>query len=168
MDNRLEFEYEEDRNDVKFMIFTMYEIITREFEFRLNFYPHELDASEVMEKEEWDKDEDVQLDSPVEEYRRVLAEWVERRDETDKTVDHFTKASEPLDLPPLRVCEFMSQDDSRLRGRGRRRETHIRLGKDFLTWERPPTSALPLPSSQRLLATGEIVQDDEGGSAAKE
>lgn len=148
------------------MIFTLHEIITREFEFCSEFYPHELNASEVM-AQEWVQHEDTQLDSPVEEYRRVLGEWVERRAETDKTVDHFSKASEPLEWPPLRVCEYMAWDTGMLKRRGRFRKEVRQDGRDFLTWERPPTSALPLLEGQRLLATGEVVDDEEvGGESA--
>lgn len=74
-DNGCEFKYEKDCNDVKFVIFTLYEIITREFCFRLEFYPHELDASKIMRKRKWDKHRNVQLDSPVDEFRRVLGKW---------------------------------------------------------------------------------------------
>jgi len=34
-------------------------------------------------------------------------------------------------------------------------------GLDFLKWQRPPTRDLPLPQGRRLLATGEVVVDDE-------
>lgn len=145
---------------MKFVIFTLYELITREFEFRLNFYPHELDAAEVMKKKTWPKHPDTQLDHPVEDYRRVLGEWVKRRAETDKRVDHFSKAAEPLEWPPLQVCEFMKWDDGPLLRRGRMRCTMVQLRKEFPRWERPPTKKLPLPSGQRLLATGEAVNDD--------
>lgn len=37
--NGAKFEYDENRNDVKFIVFTVYEIITREFEFRSEFIP---------------------------------------------------------------------------------------------------------------------------------
>ncbi|KAK4150628.1 kinase-like domain-containing protein [Chaetomidium leptoderma] len=158
-ENRHEFQYAKDRNDIKFVIFTVYELITREFCFRREFYPHELDASKIMGKRKWVQHKDAQLDSPVEEYRRVLKEWAKRRAETDKEVDHFTKASTPLSWPPLRVDEFMSYDRSPLRKRGRMRSTLTTLGMDFLSWVRPPTRSLPLPEGQRLLATGEVVQD---------
>lgn len=44
-ENNLEFQYDADRDDVKFVIFTVYELITREFNFRQEFYPEELDHS---------------------------------------------------------------------------------------------------------------------------
>ncbi len=159
--NRLEFEYEKDRNDVKFVIFTVYEIITREFVFRREFYPHELDEKSLMRKRKWEKHRKAQLDSPVEEYRRVLSEWVKRRAKVDQKIDHFTKASEPLDWPPLSVSPDM-MDQGPLRRRGMMRE----FATDYLRWERLPTRALPLPNGQRLLATGDIVHDDEGSGTS--
>ncbi|KAK4108087.1 hypothetical protein N656DRAFT_792802 [Canariomyces notabilis] len=86
------FRYDAERNDVKFVMFTVYELITREFCFAEEFYPHELDASKIQRKRKWTKHPDTKLDRPVEEYRRVLDEWVARRTEADKVVDHSTKA----------------------------------------------------------------------------
>ncbi|KAK4133731.1 hypothetical protein BT67DRAFT_442647 [Trichocladium antarcticum] len=37
-ENNLEFQYDADRDDVKFVIVTVYELITREFNFRQEFY----------------------------------------------------------------------------------------------------------------------------------
>ncbi|KAG7285996.1 hypothetical protein NEMBOFW57_008292 [Staphylotrichum longicolle] len=130
-ENRLEFRYEPDRNDVKFVIFTVYELITREFCFRREFYPHELDESEVMSKKTWAKHREAKLDRPVAEYRRVLTEWVKRRAQTNKSVDHFTKASEPLSWPPLQVEPFMAWDQSPLKKRGRMRSTMSAPGQEL-------------------------------------
>ena len=138
----------------------MYELITRKYCFRREFYPHELDASIIMKKPKWLKHRNVRLDSPVEDYRRVLSEWFKRRNKVDKKVDHFTKASTPLEWPPWQVSPDMAWDDSPLGRRGEMRMTLIELGKDFLKWERPPTQALPLPNGQRLLATGDVIRDD--------
>ena len=158
--NHSEFAYEAVRNDVKFVVLTLYEIITREFCFRLEFYPEELDASEFMEKPEWEKHNDVQLDSPVEKYRRVLADWVEKRAEVDKKVDHFSKAAEPLNWPPLDLPPEMAQDESPFRRRGWYRSALLHEGISFLQWARPPTAALPLPQGKHLLATGEIACEE--------
>lgn len=115
-----------------------------------------------MEQETWEQHQDSKLDSPVDEYRRVLADWVRERAQTDKQIDHFTKASQPLDWPRLRVDDpFLDQDWSPLRRKGRMREVMIKLGKDYLKWDRPPTRALPLPKGKRLLATGQVVEDGD-------
>lgn len=161
-DNSGAFKYEEDRNDVKFVVFTLYEIITREFCFREEFYPHELDMSTILEKPEWEKDPDVRLDSPVLEYRRVLEEWVAQRQIVDKEINHFTKTPEPLSWPSL--PDFLTRDmaSSPARRPAELRCTLIQLGEDFLKWQRLPTRDLPLPPGKRLLATGDVSNDDDG------
>lgn len=134
----------------------MHELITREFNFRQEFYPEELDASEIMEQEVWEQHPDSKLDSPVDEYHRLLAEWVKKR--ADNDIEHFTKASQPLEWPPLYVDDpFLNADGTPLKRKGS--EVMVTLGKGFLKWQRPPTSSMPLAQGRRLLATGEVVQD---------
>jgi len=117
--------------------------------------------TKVLMKREWEKHPDVKLDSPVTEYRLILEEWVNRRKTVDERINHFTKASEPLDWPP--VPGFPSHD---IAGRPldcacQLRFLLVKEGRDFLKWQRPPTRDLPLPEGRRLLATGEIVSDDD-------
>lgn len=38
------------------------------------------------------------------------------------------------------------------------RRKMVRRGAKFLTWQRPPSCALPLPEGEKLLATGEAVE----------
>ncbi|KAI8677495.1 EKC/KEOPS complex subunit BUD32 [Fusarium sp. Ph1] len=64
------------RNDVKGVIFTIYEIITRDDSLR--DAPHEEQNIESLPLE-WVKHQEVQLDRPVVEYRQALQEWRGRR-----------------------------------------------------------------------------------------
>lgn len=162
-DHNHEFAYDKDRNDVKFVIFTIFEIITRELKFRATWEPHELDESMEMKMPVWDKHADVPLDCPVEEFRRVLETWVKERAEKDKTVDHFSKASEPLEWPALRTEPDLVSLGQYLRVLGTHRARFVGAGKEYIRWERPATKAMPLPAGQRLLATGEIVGGDGDG-----
>src|SRR3954463_7589129 len=76
------FGHEENRNDVKLAIFTVYEIITRDLSFREEeYYPDELAASTVLQMEDWEQHPDVRLEEgvAVSEYRRVLENWVNNR-----------------------------------------------------------------------------------------
>lgn len=117
----------------------------------------------------WEKDPDVVLDSPVEEFRRVLETWAKGRAEIDKTVDHFSKATQPLEWPALRIetdPDLVSLGEFR-QVLGRLRPRLIRDGKEYLRWERPATKAMPLPAGQYLLATGEIVEDDGDRAAGR-
>lgn len=155
-----EFAYDKDRNDVKFVIFTIYEIITREFSFRGEFEPHELDESKEMKMPVWDKHPDVLLDSPVDDFRRVLETWANKRAEMDKIVDHFSKASEPLEWPALQVEPALVSLGEYENVMGVSRASFVAKKKDYIRWERPATRSMPLPAGQHLLATGEIVEDD--------
>ncbi|KAM7208363.1 Protein kinase-like domain containing protein [Naviculisporaceae sp. PSN 640] len=161
-----EFAYDEDCNDVKFVIFTIYEIITREFSFRREFEPDELDESVQMAMSVWEKHPDVLLDSPVEDYRRTLEKWSKERAEVDKKVDHFSKASDPLDWPTMRIDTDPEMVTLRpvVRLLGALRGTLVHKKQDYVRWERPATSVMPLPDGQRLLATGEMVVDNGDGA----
>ncbi|KAH8902073.1 hypothetical protein BR93DRAFT_888108, partial [Coniochaeta sp. PMI_546] len=160
-DHRRAFRYDKHRNDVKFVVFTLYEIITREFCFRQEFYPHELDQSKIMRKQRWEKHNNVRLEGPVEDFRRILSNWVRERAKSDTLINHYAKAAEPLDWPQLHMPPEMVVD-SRFPVNGILRSSLISSGKGFIKWERPPSRALPLAKGQRLLATGEVVQDDVG------
>ncbi|KAK4241857.1 CBL-interacting serine/threonine-protein kinase 16 [Achaetomium macrosporum] len=162
--SRSAFNYEESRNDVKLTVFTMYEIITRDLHFREELYPHEIAIADVMdleEGEEWSKHEDVRLDAPVAEYRAVLNEWLVRREKTDKEITHYTQAPEYIDwpdAPPLREIDFYGMI---VRMQSVPRQTLVRKGEKFLQWQRPGSHQLPLPAGKRLLATGEVVDDED-------
>ncbi|KUI53690.1 hypothetical protein VP1G_10563 [Cytospora mali] len=142
------FYYDEDRNDIKYTISTLYEIITRDMHFREENYPHELD-----------------LDAPVEEYRHVLLKWVKLMEEVNGKITHWGQAKSPIEWPPLR--EF---DPMIWRGAIERTESSMRCemkprGLGHLYWQRPGSCELSVLTSdggtQSLLATGEVV--DESG-----
>jgi hypothetical protein len=155
-------EYDQDRNDVKYVVFGLYEIITRDLHFREEYYPKEVDASDVLEMEEWEKHPDVTLDSDVHQYRQLLGDWLETRAKVDKEMTIYTQAPDFIDWPP--VPEFplvpwigdMDRTPQQFRG------DLIKRGAGFPKWQRPGTCQLPLPQGKRLLATGEIADDDVG------
>jgi serine/threonine protein kinase len=68
--------YCEERNDVKGVIFTAYEIITRDE--GLRSVPHEEQNLDNL-RLEWVKHPEVKLDHPISVYRLVLQEWQGRR-----------------------------------------------------------------------------------------
>lgn len=89
----------QDRDDVKGVIFTLYEMITRDDHFRS--VPHrDQDTSSVLEMENWGKHPDVRLDEPVAKYRAKLDSWVLRRKEQG-SLKIFTDASDCFDWPAL-------------------------------------------------------------------
>ncbi|KAI3527552.1 hypothetical protein CSPX01_16873 [Colletotrichum filicis] len=136
--------YIENRNDVNGVIFTLYEIITRDDHFR--HVPHEeQNPDDVQGLSTWPKHPEVQLDHPVSEYRSYLNRWVKKRWE-EKGISVYTEAPEPIDWPPLQTPrrEYTAVDKegnetvqlktdwSRLR-RNERKEGNITL-----EWQRPP------------------------------
>ncbi|UKZ57296.1 hypothetical protein TrVGV298_011149 [Trichoderma virens] len=89
--------YGEDRDDVKGVIFTMYEIITRDMHFR-DVAHHEQNPADVQGLEEWAKHPDVTLDHPVSTYRSVLNDWVNKR-RNGKQIALYTEAPEYIEWP---------------------------------------------------------------------
>ncbi|KAK4033095.1 hypothetical protein C8A01DRAFT_50259 [Parachaetomium inaequale] len=163
------FEYDKRRNDVKFVVLTVYDIITRQLRLNEDYRePRRLDAATFLRKRKWEKHRSVKLDKPVDDYRRLVSAWAKRRAVTDARVDHFTKASQPLSWPSLRVDPDMLDESFGFKKPGKLRRELVELGKDFLKWERPPGSAMPPPKGKRSLSTGEVVDDDasDGASAA--
>ncbi|KAK4556606.1 hypothetical protein LTR86_006177 [Recurvomyces mirabilis] len=86
-----------ERDDIKGVIFTLYEIITRDEQYRM--IPHtEQDPHAVGELEEWVQHPEVRLDHDVAEDRAVLNGWVKQRRE-GKQISMYTDALEPIDWP---------------------------------------------------------------------
>lgn len=135
----------EDRDDVKGVIFTLNEIITRDDHFRS--VPHrDQDASSVLDMENWVKHPDVRLDEPVATYRAELNAWVLRR-KGRGNLKIFTDASDYVDWPDLpeptrRVSYANDEVDSELEPEtypswtiGRRDARDRKL--EVIEWQRP-------------------------------
>lgn len=69
--------YTPDRDDIKSVIFTLYEIITLDEGSRE--VPHEKQDAEAVLGMKWEKHPEVKLDADVEEFRNVLDLWVRER-----------------------------------------------------------------------------------------
>lgn len=141
--------YSDDRDDVKGVIFTLYEIITGDEHYR--DVPHEeQDPADVQNMSTWPQRPDSLLDHPVSEYRSVLDRWVKRR-QAGTRISVYTEAQEPIDWPALsdppktevvwargtehetRTMEVMWAEP-----RGLAWETDNT--RRFLDWQRPPQS----------------------------
>lgn len=153
--------YIKDRDDVKGVIFTLYEIITRDEHFR--DVPHDQqNAVDVEGLEEWVQHPDVKLDHPVSEYRSVLNEWVKKRRE-GKQLAIYTEAPEYIDWPefpkpPPQDLVFsegggFSFTVQSVLMYGRRRAAG---GIPVLNWERPAQSKLG--NGDRVFANGQLVR----------
>lgn len=140
----------QDRDDVKGVIFTMYEIITRDDHFRS--VPHrDQDTSSVLKMENWVKHPDVRLDEPVAKYRAELDTWVLKRQEQG-SLKIFTDASDYVDWPELPEASrrvFYANDgvDSELEPQTYLNQTiNRRDAKDrnleVIEWQRPAQRAI--------------------------
>ncbi|KAK3292479.1 uncharacterized protein B0H64DRAFT_406756 [Chaetomium fimeti] len=159
------FGHEENRNDVKLAIITVFEIITRDHRFREeDYYADELAVSTALQMEDWEQHPDVRLEEgvTVSEYRRVLDDWVQSRKQGgNKELQGSEQAPAPgaIDWPPMPEFSPVDCSGTMLRRPGQPRRDMIKRGEPFIKWQRPPTSHLPLPAGKRLLATGEVVDD---------
>ncbi|KAI1172426.1 hypothetical protein F4777DRAFT_512751 [Nemania sp. FL0916] len=150
--------YDKDRNDVKGVIFTLYEIITRDTPFR--DIPYVQQNPIDLERLEWVQHPDVKLDHPVAEYRSVLNEWVKRRDE--KQISIYTEAPEYIDWPdfpkpPARERVFSDGCGNSTIVKGvpmvdMRRDVREQ-GLKVLNWQRPAQNKLG--NGNHLLANGD-------------
>lgn len=135
--NNNTFGYEEERNDVKLAVFTLYEIITNDLTFREENYPEDLDISMVLQKEEWIRHPDVRLEEGVgvSEYRRVLEDWVQTRKSTDAELKDYKQAPEFIDWPsPPRFPIVDDEEWAMFGGRYQMRQIMIRRGEPFIKW----------------------------------
>lgn len=89
--------YSKDRNDVKGVVFTLYEIITRDTHFRDVPYDQQ-SLADIEGLKEWVQHPDVKLDYPVSQYRSVLDKWVKSRRE-GRNIDIYTDAPNYIDWP---------------------------------------------------------------------
>lgn len=158
--------YGEDRNDVKGVIFTLYEIITRDTHFR-DVRHSEQNPADVQGLEEWVQHPDVKLDQPVSEYRAVLNDWVDKR-RTGRQISHYKEASEYIEWPEFPQPPPEDWDAKDRDGNFVGTQSHVILshqrfnekkkGNAILEWERPAQTKLKV--GDRLLANGQLVPRD--------
>jgi serine/threonine protein kinase len=152
--------YREDRNDVKGVIFTVYEIITGDN--TLRSVPHEQQRI-ASTGGAWKQGSGVKLDRHIEDYRVVLFDWVERR---QTGVESAQKPSYSLKWPPWPEPPSKTIRDVDLQGNSfsysadqiqEKRSVLLEKGERVLSWERPPQDSLK--TGARLLSTGQYIRD---------
>lgn len=154
-------EYAMDRDDVKGVVFTLYEIITRDMHFRDIPY-NQQNPADVEGLEEWVQHPDVKLDHSVSEYRSVLDEWVKRR-RKGKQVALWTEAPEYIDWPDFPTPTPKEQIFSDGCGNSTivqggvfdMRRDEREKGNAVLSWERPAQNKLG--NGNRVFANGQLV-----------
>ncbi|KAF4434574.1 kinase [Fusarium acutatum] len=132
--------YVEDRNDVKGVIFTTYEIITQDDS--LQSVPHE-DQNLGNLGSKWVKHLEVKLDHQVESYQLVLKEWRERREGDFHSGNVLRPIEWPaMPKPPQKTISLKTvqgQTTSVIVDNWYERRQDVRdRGDKVLNWERPP------------------------------
>ena len=155
--------YQQDRDDEKGVIFTLYEIITQDKQF--TEVPHDEQCSDsVAALEEWVQAPGVRLDHKVSEYRAVLKEWIQSRRQRRK-ISMYTEAPEYFDWPdlpkaPERVFTIRDSQGNPINITSRpltslaceERAQH----RPVLSWERPLHSKLK--DGVCVLANGQLLR----------
>jgi serine/threonine protein kinase len=152
--------YVEDRNDVKGVVFTTYEIITQDNSVRS--MSHE---SQNLDKlgAKWVKHPEVELDHPVPSYQIMLQKWPERRARDVHPVYPET-ASSAIDWPSMpkppqkTICLKNTKgepSDITVDNFYERRQDLLDKGDKVLNWERPPQRVLD--GGTRILSSGDLI-----------
>lgn len=150
--------------DLKGVVATVYEIITRDTQLAEQILLGAADTSTIEEKE-WIKHPDVNLDTDVGEYRATIREWLlQRRSRPENLITHYTQALSPLEWPEPWQPKVPSLDES-----GNALEetaspvtcvprTALRaLGLKFVEWERPAHNRIP--DGFRVLGDGTLIAE---------
>lgn len=158
--------YREAQNDVKGVVFTLYEIITRDGHFRRVDHA-EQDPDDVLGMEAWARHPDVNLDHPVADYRSALSEWIRAREAGPK-VTLYTEAPEYIEWPDIgeppgdyvaRYEEYPADHSLNSPFWGYPRPHARASGLDVMCWERPPRKSIR--EGTYVLGTGEVVEETE-------
>ncbi|PQK13755.1 hypothetical protein BB8028_0004g06860 [Beauveria bassiana] len=132
--------YTPERDDIKGVIFTLYEIITLDEHFR--DVPHIEQDAEALLRLEWKKHPDVKLDADVHVFRKVLNAWIDKRRTREfELVETFVQWPwmPPEPAAPVAVRGL----DGTVEGKEMKstpvlsRSDLIKLNEPYLTWERP-------------------------------
>ncbi|ODA77750.1 hypothetical protein RJ55_06352 [Drechmeria coniospora] len=137
--------YTVDRDDLKGVVFTLYEMITLDKHFR--DLPHEQQDAEAVLRLEWTKHPDVMLDNDVTAFRQVLEAWVKKRKGREFTMAE-TWVQWPWMPKPPAVLVPTYGDGRTVTGTETKsvpiliRQQLIELKQPYWKWERPASYRL--------------------------
>ncbi|UZP37815.1 hypothetical protein NXS19_005631 [Fusarium pseudograminearum] len=153
--------YSQARNDVDGVLFTVYELITGDYELRS--VEHEQQKVSDIEGIEWTKHPDVQLDHPVAEFRKVLDQWSSERRKDSNRINTFKDAPNYIEWPTMPqpppsevVINYTTGPvkEPKVLWSTERRDM-LAQGKVVLNWQRP--AQIKLTPEDRILETGEYI-----------
>ncbi|CAK7275311.1 hypothetical protein SEPCBS119000_006629 [Sporothrix epigloea] len=143
--SRISEHYDPHRDDKKGVIFTLYEILTLDEQYRQ--VSHAEQDAEALLLQQWEKHPDVKLDGEVHEFRNVLDAWLENRKTREfKKVDTWLQW--PLMPKPPKGPWLTSGSDGTIAREEMssipllKRKHLIKLNEPYLDWERPASYRL--------------------------
>ncbi|KAK7571630.1 hypothetical protein V3481_018841 [Fusarium oxysporum f. sp. vasinfectum] len=149
-------EYVEDRNDIKGVMFTTYEIITQDNSLRN--IPNEYQNIDNLTSK-WVKHPEVKLYHPVASYQLMLQEWQDRRarvclGDVPRAIDLPVMPKPPQKTICLKDANGQPVYSTVDNFYERRRDAWA-MGDKVPNWQRPPQRLLD--DGARVLSSGEIV-----------
>lgn len=145
--------------DLMGVVATVYEIITQDTQLAEQVLMG-ADISTIEEKE-WVKHPDVNLERDIVHYRQTLRSWLERRNQPENLITHYTQSPSPMEWPQTwRPTMPMLNHDGKPVGEPRPSSSVPRaalraLGLKFVEWERPAHDKIP--DGFRVLGNGTLV-----------
>lgn len=133
--------------DLKGVVATVYEIVTRDVPFAEQILMG-ADISTIEERD-WIKHADVNLEADVATYRTIIRSWLERRTQPKNLIAHYTQTSNPIEWPQVWRPNIPSFDhEGNPVGESQPRSSIPRaafraLGLKSIQWERPAHNMIP-------------------------
>ncbi|KAG8418684.1 hypothetical protein J3459_012140 [Metarhizium acridum] len=160
--------YTPDRDDMKGVIFTLYEIITLDEPFRE--VPHEKQDAEAVLQMEWLKHPKVQLDSDIQTFRGVLDTWLAKRKGKEfKPKDTWVQWPWMPKPPAGPVLTY--GPEGKVTGKEMRsvrvliRNHLVQMGEPYWDWERPASYRLREVLGKDIESEGKKVRNPPAGEA---
>lgn len=148
-DNRLFSNPGNFKIDLAGVVATVYEIITRDTQLAEQILTGGADISTIQERD-WPKHPDVNLEADVSAYRKTTQSWLERRNQPENLMTHYTQAPSPMEWPPAWRPSIPPFDDegNLMEGEAWPRSSMPRaaaraLGLKSVEWERPAHNMIP-------------------------
>ncbi|KAL1880126.1 hypothetical protein Daus18300_001489 [Diaporthe australafricana] len=147
------------RPDLKGMVATVYEVITRDTELAEQVLMG-ADIATIQEKK-WVKHPGVSLDKDVAHYRQALQRWLQRRAQPENLISHYTQAPSYIEWPQSWRPEIplLDPEGNPVGEAGPSscvpRAALRALGLKFVEWERPAHNKIP--RGFQVLGNGELI-----------
>ncbi|THX67138.1 hypothetical protein D6D05_09961 [Aureobasidium pullulans] len=133
----------EELNDIKGVIFSLYEIITLDDSYQ-RLPPSERNLEVVMNLENWPQRRNLDVEVPI--LRKHLEEWVRRRkDMAPPTQDAISPSRVPEMPKPRPIVDDIDENGTPVHISLPRTQRHLarKYGNYVISWERPPSVINP-------------------------